>query len=208
VSEGTYKRGRRALPRSKRGLQLLGIPEKREIFLLLEGSVLLPDAGNIGAQGSEATTARSAGCPGLRQEVPQGKRPRRADEPPHTQHVWSRANQLKTFRADGASWAAGDNEVACVRWWRGGVVGRERVCMHAYWRAPTGMPYFSRTRAASSAGVGEQFGRKVLENVRALAAARRSFRLSSEAREEGLHLIIVRHGVYILTSSLYGGFIS
>ena len=90
MSEGTYKRGRRALPRSKRGLQLLGIPEKREIFLLLEGSVLLPDAGNVSAQGSAATTARSAGCPGLRQEGAQGKRPRRADQPPHTQHVWSR----------------------------------------------------------------------------------------------------------------------
>jgi hypothetical protein len=84
VSEETYNRGRRTLLKSKRGLQS---PEKREIFLLLEGSVLLPDAGNVGAQGSAATTARSAGCPGQRQEGAEGKRPMRGDQPPHTQHL-------------------------------------------------------------------------------------------------------------------------
>jgi hypothetical protein len=60
-----------------------------------------------------------------------------------------------------------------------------------------------RTHAASSAGVGARLGRTVLAPVHALPAARRAFRLSSEAKEEGLHLIIVRHGVYILTSSLW-----
>ncbi len=61
-----------------------------------------------------------------------GRRVRRANAPGartsrRILSMFGPANQLKTFRADGASWAAGDNEVACVRWWQGGVVGRERV---------------------------------------------------------------------------------